>query len=87
MKQSNELIRSYKANNPIYDMSFNYIGDKLSLATMDSQLYLLDIRVQQCFVYSFVLLLLFVMKNHFSDKVLFRGAYPTKKKSVIMYIL
>lgn len=46
MKQSNELIRSYKANNPIYDMSFNYIGDKLSLATMDSQLYLLDIRVQ-----------------------------------------
>lgn len=29
----------------IYDMDFNYVGDKLCLGTMDSQLYLLDIRV------------------------------------------
>lgn len=39
------MIRSYKANNHIYDMAFNRSGEILSLATMDSQVYLLDIRV------------------------------------------
>ena len=39
------MIRSYKANSIVYDIDFNYVGDKLCLATMDSQIYLLDIRV------------------------------------------
>ena len=39
------MIRSYKANNLVYDMDFNCVGDKICLATMDSQIYLLDIRV------------------------------------------
>ena len=43
--QSNELVRSYKANGHVYDMSFNATGDLLCLATQESQVYILDIRV------------------------------------------
>ena len=42
---SNEVVRTYKANNNVYDMQFSPSGDKLSLATMDSQVYLMDIRI------------------------------------------
>ena len=39
------MARRFKAGNSVYDMQFCGSGEKLSVATMDSQVYLLDIRV------------------------------------------
>ena len=43
--QSNELVRTYKANSQVYDMAFCNTGDVLCLATQEPQVTLLDIRV------------------------------------------
>lgn len=39
------MVRRFKAGNNVYDLQFCASGEKLSLATMDSQVYLVDIRV------------------------------------------
>lgn len=43
--KSNELVRTYKANSQVYDMAFCNTGEVLCLATQESQVTLLDIRV------------------------------------------
>ena len=44
-KQTKEPTRNYHVNSDIFDMAFSREGNRLSLATMDAQVIILDLRV------------------------------------------
>lgn len=39
------MVHSYRSPNLINDLSFSVNGEKLALATIDSQVYIMDLRV------------------------------------------
>lgn len=43
--QTQQVVRSYRSPNLINDLSFSVNGEKLALATIDSQVYIMDLRV------------------------------------------
>ncbi len=44
-KQTRNVVRRYQAVNHIYDIAFNRTGEKLSIASVDPQVYVLDLRM------------------------------------------